>query len=209
MAGKVRGTTGYDDEADELFIRYESFDFKAVHAGLAGFIPPPPGRVLDVGAGTGRDAAWYAAAGYDVTAVEPSEAMRTRAMALHPSPAIEWLDDSLPRLASLAGRGASFDLVQLSAVWMHLDAAERAAAMPVLARLMKPGGVLLMLVRQGPVPEGRVMFEVPKVETLALASAAGLDGLHWAARKSAGEVNRRAGVSWMSYAFAKPPAKQI
>ena len=71
MSDKVRGTQGYADEADELFVRYESYTFERTHAALQAFIPPPPGRVLDVGAGTGRDAAWFADAGYAVVAIEP------------------------------------------------------------------------------------------------------------------------------------------
>ena len=203
MAGKVRGTQGYADEADELFVRYESYTFERTHAALQAFIPPPPAHVLDIGAGTGRDAAWFADAGYAVVAIEPSDVMRERAMALHPSPDIEWIDDSLPGLTSLADRAGAFDLIQLSAVWMHLDADERAIAMPKLAALLKPGGRLILLVRHGPVPPGRCMFEVPEAETLALAEAAGLTCLLSERRAAAGEANRKAGVSWMNYAFEK------
>ncbi|WP_300395656.1 class I SAM-dependent methyltransferase [Henriciella sp.] len=204
MAEHVRGTRGYAEEADDLFIRYESYDFESVHAGWLDFIPPPPGLVLDIGAGTGRDAAWFSRAGYSVVAVEPSDEMRRRAKALHPEPDIEWLDDSLPSLGLLAGREGTFDLVQLSAVWMHLDAGERTAALSRLARLMKPGGVLTLMVRHGPVPEGRIMFEVPTEEMLMLAEAEGLDGLLCEKRDAAGEANRKAGVTWMNYAFRKP-----
>lgn len=204
MTEKVRGTQGYAEEADDLFVRYESFDSKAFHMGLHGFLPLPPAQILDIGAGTGRDAAWFARAGYSVTAVEPSQVMRMRAMRLHPSPAIEWIDDSLPGLETLTDRGAAFDVVQLSAVWMHLDTDERRAAMPRLARLLKAGGVLMMLVRRGPVPEGRIMFEVPVEETLGLAASTGLRALHYELQESAGEVNRRAGVIWMNHVFQKP-----
>jgi hypothetical protein len=36
-----------------------------------------------------------AAMGHRVVAVEPTAALRARAAILHPSPRIEWLDDSL------------------------------------------------------------------------------------------------------------------
>ena len=52
--------------------------------------------------------------------------MRIPAMALHPSPRIEWLNDSLPELATLRTRRETFDLVMLTAVWMHLDEAGHA-----------------------------------------------------------------------------------
>jgi protein-L-isoaspartate O-methyltransferase len=61
-------------------------------------IPASPGRILDIGSGTGRDAAWFASQDHRVVAIEPTNEMRIPAMALHPSPRIEWLDDSLPDL---------------------------------------------------------------------------------------------------------------
>ena len=89
--------------------------------------------MLDIGAGTGRDAASFAAMGHRVVAVEPTDALRLPGMALHRSKRIEWLDDSLPDLARLRSRGDDFDLVMLTAVWMHLDAKQRRQAMPNLA----------------------------------------------------------------------------
>ncbi len=43
-----------------------------------------------------------------------------------------------------------------------------------VATLLRPGGVVLFSVRHGPVPPGRVMFEVPTEETIDLAAASGL-----------------------------------
>ncbi len=80
---------------------------------------------------------------------------------LHPSPLIDWRDDGLPDLAGLAGRSGTFDVVMLTAVWMHLDAAERHRAMPRLAALLRAGGgVMALSLRHGPVPPGRRMFDV-------------------------------------------------
>src|SRR5204863_3062756 len=123
-------------------------------------IPAEPSGVLDIGSGTGRDAAWFAAMGHRVVTVEPADAMRLPAMALHPSPRIEWLDDSLPELALLRARGERFDLVMLTAVWMHLDEAERIRAMPNVAALAKAGAAVAMTIRHGPVPPGRRLFAV-------------------------------------------------
>ena len=62
----------------------------------------------------------------------------------------------------------------MTAVWMHLDDAERTRAMPVVASLMRPGGVLTMSLRHGPVPSGRRMFDVSGEETIQLAAPQGL-----------------------------------
>jgi len=157
---KVSGTEGYAEEAEDLFKRYESIAAAETHKAVLHLIPTGASHVLDVGAGTGRDAAWLASMGHRVTAVEPTEPMRLPAMKLHPSPLIEWLDDSLPGLALVRSRGELFDLILLSAVWMHFDAAQRRAAMASLTALLRTGGTLIMRVRHGEVPPGRRMFEI-------------------------------------------------
>ncbi|MEJ2375423.1 MAG: class I SAM-dependent methyltransferase [Pseudolabrys sp.] len=89
-------------------------------------LPDAPALALDVGAGTGRDAAWLTSRGLEVVAVEPSGAMRANAERLHPSPSIRWISDSLPGLDHVHRLGLSFDLILLSAVWMHIAPADRA-----------------------------------------------------------------------------------
>ncbi len=99
------GTEGYAGEAESLVRQYESLSFADVHRHIMHLLPEPPARVLDIGAGTGRDAAGFAGLGYFVTAVEPTAELRLRAQQLHPSPNIAWLDDSLPELRLLPARG--------------------------------------------------------------------------------------------------------
>jgi len=204
MSAPVSGTEGYADEAEELFKRYESVPAADAHRAVLHLIPAAPSSVLDVGSGTGRDAAWFAEGGHRVVAVEPTGEMRIPAMALHPSPRIEWLDDSLPELALLRARGERFDLVMLTAVWMHLDAQQRRHAMPNLASLVRAGGTVIMKIRHGPVPPGRRMFEVTPEETIELARMQGLHPLLNAHAESSQAANRVAGVTWTNLAFAKP-----
>ena len=203
MSGTVSGTEGYANDADELFRRYEAIPAADAHRAIRHLIPTPPCRVLDIGAGTGRDAAWFACMGHRVVAIEPTDALRLPAMALHPSPQIEWLDDSLPDLALLHSRGERFDLVMLTAVWMHLDEGQRRRAMPNLAALTRAGGTAIMKIRHGPVPAGRRMFEVTPEETIELARMHGLQTILDLPTVSSQEVNRIAGVTWSTLAFAK------
>ena len=200
---QVSGTEGYAEEAEELFKLYESIPAADAHRAALHLIPTAPGSILDIGSGTGRDAAWFAAMGHRVVAVEPTGAMRLPAMALHPSPLIEWLDDSLPDLALLRARDERFDVVLLSAVWMHLDAQQRRQAMPNLAALVRAGGVMIMKVRHGPLPAGRRMFEVLPEETIELARTQGLHPVLNVRTESSQEANRRAGVTWTNLAFVK------
>jgi 2-polyprenyl-3-methyl-5-hydroxy-6-metoxy-1,4-benzoquinol methylase len=186
----INGTQGYGAEAPELLKLYEEIGFEDAHRGVFDLIPPSPTDVLDVGAGTGRDAAWFAARGDRVTAIEPTRKMRDGAMALHPAANITWIDDCLPELVSVRGR--TFDLVWMSAVWMHIDAAERAAMMPGVAALVRPAGAMMISLRHGPIPEGRRMFEVSATETISHAKEAGL----MCVRDIEVESDARPGVLW-------------
>jgi SAM-dependent methyltransferase len=159
--------------------------------------------VLDIGAGTGADAAWFAERGHLVVAVEPTDELRLPGMALHRSPLIEWVKDGLPRLEVTIGTGQEFDVVMMTAVWMHLDAMERRDAMPRVASLVRPGGVLIMSLRHGPPAPGRRMFDVSPNETIPLAQAHGLRSILNVRTRSALLGNRRAGVMWSRLAFER------
>src|ERR1700720_4000320 len=200
---QVSGTEGYADEAEDLFKRYEGIPVADAHRSVLHLIPAARSRVLDIGSGTGRDAAWFASMGHRVVAVEPTDAMRIPAMALHPSPRIEWLNDSLPDLASLRRRGERFDVGMLTAVWMHLDAQQRRQAMPNVAALVRAGGAVIMKIRHGPVPGGRRMFEVSPEETIELAAMQDLRAVLNLRTESGQAQNRDAGVTWTNLAFVK------
>lgn len=200
--GVVSGTQGYAEAAERLFPVYEGIPFEDVHRSVLHLFPEKPCRILDIGSGTGRDAAAFAATGHAVTAVEPTAELRLRATTDHASPNIEWIDDGLPDLSRLASRSRSLDLVLLTTVWMHLDEAERRRAMPPVAGLVRPGGTLIMSLRHGPVPEGRRMFEVSGDETVALAMASGLS-LSFRRDREPSAFPGRSDVLWTRLAFTR------
>lgn len=198
MSANLPSTAGYAENADALVKQYEASSFDRVHRDVLHLIPAAPCRALDVGAGTGRDAAALAALGHDVTAVEPTKELRDHGRRLHADVAVEWVDDSLPDLRLLFATPRRFDLVMLTAVWMHLDELERRMAMGTLADLLAPAGTLVMSLRHGPVPEGRRMFEVTGAETIDLARRHGLAVVHEGARKDG-----RPGVHWTVLGFRR------
>ena len=94
----TESTTGYASEAPALLESYEDTATVDVPRQVIHLIPASPCDLLDIGAGTGRDAATFADKGHRVVAVEPTDALRTWAQALHPSQRIEWVADGLPDL---------------------------------------------------------------------------------------------------------------
>ena len=206
---RIDGTQGYDQEVEAFFARAASIPFAEKYAGLLHLIPRVPSSVLDIGAGWGRDAADFAALGHKVLAVEPTPVLLAGAIARHAHPAIAWLNDGLPDLAAVRARGETFDLVLMSAVWMHLDAVQRRRAMPNVAALLADGGMLILSLRHGPVPPGRRMFEVSAVETVGLAEAEGLHPRLHEERGSIQAANRLAGVTWTILAFEKAKSSTV
>ncbi len=163
----------YDANAEEVSRRYESVAAEAVHGWLLDLLPNAPALALDVGAGTGRDSDWLVSRGLEVVAVEPSGAMFVEAQHRHPSPLIQWISDALPGLDKVFRLGLSFDLVLLSAVWMHVPPAERPRAFRKLITLLKPGGCIAITLRHGPAAPERGIHEVSRVEIEHLARTHG------------------------------------
>lgn len=107
---------------------------------LEGLDPPLPARpaVLDVGCGTGANAAVLAAGGRPVVGVDPSpSAHRLRRRAGRP-------DGVRAAAEALPFADATFDLVAALDVLEHLDDDRAAAA--ELRRVARPGGVVLIFV---------------------------------------------------------------
>ena len=199
----VSGTQGYEEEADRLLQRYEAIRFSDLHGPILHLIPAPPCRILDIGAGTGRDAAAFAEMGHQVVAVEPVDAFRVQAPALHPSTAIKWIADSLPGLTTMVSYRATFDLIMLTGVWMHLAKRQRRLAMERISQLAGKNGKVIFRVRHGPVPPGRRMFEVTDEETIELARRHGLQVLLRSHEESLQKPNQLSGVTWSRLVFTR------
>jgi protein-L-isoaspartate O-methyltransferase len=163
----------YDANVQDVSRRYESLAAETVHGWLVDLLPNAPAVVLDVGAGTGRDAAWLVSRGLEVVAVEPSGAMRDEAQRLHPSASIRWISDILPSFDKVLRLGLSFDLILLSAVWMHVSPADRARAFRKLVTLLKPGGCMAITLRHGPAEPERGIYDVSQSEIEHLARVHG------------------------------------
>jgi 2-polyprenyl-3-methyl-5-hydroxy-6-metoxy-1,4-benzoquinol methylase len=193
----------YDAKAAMLVPSWRQLDLLEVHAPVLHLMPERPSRILDIGAGAGGDAGWYASLGHTVLAVEPADGLRLAGIAEHSGPNIEWLNDSLPDLVHVMARRETFDLVTLTAVWAHLNHEQRAVAVPNIAALMRGGARLIMSVRNGwTIPE-RPTWEARPEETIRFAEAEGLDLIFQTTTGSIQPINKSNGVTWTWLGFEK------
>lgn len=99
-------------------------------------------RVLDIGCGSGRDAAILQSMGCDVYGVEPTQALREAAVAAHPSLSGRISDAGLPNLG--VPFGGEFDGVLCCAVLMHLPQHQLFDAAFAIRQVLKSNGRLLI-----------------------------------------------------------------
>lgn len=192
--------TWYDANAARLAAVYEAVPSTVTRGWLADLLPRPPAVVVDVGSGTGRDAAAFAAAGYEVIAVEPSSGMRAEAERRHSLPRIRWLADSMPALSAASRAGVAADVVSLSAVWQHVAPADRPRAFRKLVGLLKSGGLLAMTLRHG-ADDGRGVHPVSLAEVETLARSHGMEVVR---AVPSPDLQGRPGVSWTAVVLRLP-----
>jgi SAM-dependent methyltransferase len=191
----------YNHQSEEMAQRYEDLSFEQVHRDILSELPPKGAMVLDVGAGSGRDAAWFATQEYQVVAVEPSIGMRTQAQKYHAESAIHWLDDALPSLSKTHQLGLNYDFILLSAVWMHVLPQQRERAFRKLVTLLRPSGRIAISLRLGEPDLSREMHSVSLQEVYNLAHAFGLHVIKTVERT---DLQGRNNVQWTTVVLGLP-----
>jgi SAM-dependent methyltransferase len=191
----------YDTLADELVDRYESVTFEEVHRDVLEEFPGVAAQILDVGAGSGRDAAALADEGHQVVAVEPSEEMRQRARERHGQSNILWKDGRLPELSSVYEIGDTYDVILLSAVWMHVRPEHRDRAMRKLVGLLEPGGKLVITSRSVPFDGKRTLYRVDPKRLQARGEDHGLETVR---QVESDDLLGRSDVDWSTVVFEAP-----
>lgn len=130
----------YEVQAASVAARYEAVGSPVERYFSMAF--PPGARVLDVGCGSGRDAARLLDCGFDAFGIEPSAGLRSAAVAAHPGLVGRIAQGALPDTGEAFG--GDFDGVLCSAVLMHVPDTELLDAALALRKLLKPNGRLLL-----------------------------------------------------------------
>lgn len=187
----------YHRNAARFQAQYDSVAAADVHADWASLLQGrTPGRALDVGAGSGRDALWLTQKGWQVTAVEPAQGLRERGQQTT-GDQVQWRDSQLPHLPDLDTPAQGYDLILLSAVWMHLPPSERPQAFSRLVELLSATGLLIITLRFGPSDPERPMYAVSVDELAQLAQPQGLV-LSVLGKGESQDRLARAEVSWQT-----------
>ena len=187
-------TSFYNENALQLSKQYDSLEFENVHRAWHVYWPCGATRVLDVGAGSGRDTRWFVEQGCSVVAVEPASELRQLGI-LNSSTQVQWLDDALPALSKARELCSHYDLILLSAVWMHLNSAVRKESIAVLSELLSENGKLVITLRHGGFNDGRSAYSVSVEQLERLSEAVGLTVCHVAEDT---DSLKRKEISWQT-----------
>lgn len=188
----------YNEHANALADGYESISFENAYPFLVERLGDvaEPADVLDIGAGTGRDAAWIADRGHTVVAAEPAQSMLTVAQNLHAQTNIVWIKDRLPELSANEFADATFDVILLNAVWMHIAPQDRANALARVRSLLRPRGSIFVTLRLGPGNEGRGTYDISASTFVTDADAAGFEVIP---KGDFADLLGRPEVSWKAF----------
>lgn len=133
----------YTTHVKDLVRRYESADVPDLQSLLAGSFSPGA-RVLELGCGSGRDAAFMLENGFDVTASDGVQEMIDAAAACHPALAGRLCRICLPR--DLTPALGPFEGIYAVATLMHLTRPDIQEVFARVGRMLVPGGRLFFSV---------------------------------------------------------------
>ncbi|MEZ8100354.1 class I SAM-dependent methyltransferase [Vibrio bivalvicida] len=194
----------YDENAAQLAEQYDSVDFESVHSSWRSYWPLSGSLVLDVGAGSGRDAQWFDSHGCKVVAIEPSTGFRQLGQQ-RTSSTVHWVDAQLPDLSSLATSSYKFDLILVSAVWMHIPVPKRYQSLCSLVERLAERGRIVITLRHGAFGDGRTSYGVSLAELEQIAQRLDLVVCHV---EDTEDGLSRTGLTWQTVVLEKASSVQ-
>ena len=187
----------YNANADAFADGAHAVDLSALRGAFTAELAPGA-HVLDLGSGSGRDALAFEAAGFSVTALEPSEALARKVAAVIRGEVLRMPVGALDV-------DARFDGVWACASLLHVPRSETPDALARVLRSLVPGGVFYASYKRGEAErwEAGRFFNDQTAESLdALLVGAGFERLRlWETRDARPD---RADTFWVN-ALARRP----
>lgn len=146
----------YDKNAQSLANRYEIAEMNYTHRNLLRHLPEG-GKVLEIGCGSSRDAAFLLNHGFDITAIDASSEMLSTSIAHHPELAGRTYHASVPLSEENPLLDRRFNAIVMIATVMHISDQDLFECVSQIRQLLVPNGVIFIstsLGREG-VAEGR------------------------------------------------------
>ena len=133
----------YEEHAEEFAANTLGADMESIRSRFLAYLPTGC-RILDFGCGTGRDSKAFLDLGYDVTAIDGSEALCQIARLLTGLP-VRCLDfrDFTPE------EGEVYEGIWACASLLHLQKDELLPVMKVLSQTLIPGGAFYVSFKYG------------------------------------------------------------
>jgi len=136
----------YDTNAEELAERYENANVDVLHKKLLGTFNTGA-MLIEIGCGSGRDAAFMIARGYQVDCVEASRSMVYFALRLHPELHKRIIHGKWENISDEnILRSSKYDGVYSIAALMHMHAETIPRVLNRIYSILKPGGRFLFSV---------------------------------------------------------------
>jgi SAM-dependent methyltransferase len=199
VAAERDKTIAYYDRNWEAYVaNTKNVDMADVHDRFVRHLPNG-GRVLDVGAGAGRDSQAFLAQGFDVVAVEPSPKLASHLRGIVGLKVVE-------RRAEEIEEAESYDGIWACASLLHLDDERLDIAMSCLRRSLKPGGIIYVSFgtrrREGRDSGGRFFHDMSDDDLVFLVKRHGLKPLEsWHSDSKLMDANN---VDWNNLIARKP-----
>ena len=133
----------YEEHAEEFAANTLGADMESIRSRFLAYLPTGC-RILDFGCGTGRDSKAFLDLGYDVAAIDGSEALCQIARSLTGRP-VQCLDfrNYTPE------EGEVYEGIWACASLLHLQKTELLPVMKVLSQALRPGGAFYVSFKYG------------------------------------------------------------
>ncbi len=168
----------YEKNSREITEKYENIDMKNLQQKLTEVFTKKD-KILELGCGSGRDAAHLISHSYDVTVSDGSQSMLDEAIKLHPELEKNCCIIRLPDKFSHPNE--SFSGVYAIAVLMHLEIHEIGVVLEEISRILTNDGKFFfsVYIRENDkvesiiTPEGRFLTRMPKENWIKMCESSG------------------------------------